>query len=117
MPEKKPPTNKLLNRQKFAIFTSKGGPAIYKMVRGDEEFYFDSTDLPQREPEFDRMGEEGWILVERGEDLPRYLISRLRALEEAGLVPSGWGYKKKSTTELDPDFDPLTWPNSGPEWW
>jgi len=87
--------NKLLNRQKLAIFTSEGGPAIYKMIKGVEEFYFDSTDLPECQLEFDEMGENGWILVERVETLPAYLISRLRALEEAGLVPFGCGYRKK----------------------
>lgn len=100
MSDKRPPTNKLLNRQKLAIYMSEGGPAIYQMVRNGEEFYFDSTDLPEHQQEFDEMGENGWILTEREDDLPAYLISRLRALEEAGLVLSGWGYKKKSTTEV-----------------
>ena len=95
MSEKQPSMNKLLNRQKLAIYMSDGGPAIYKMIKDCEEFYFDSTDLPERQREFDEMGENGWILVEKVEILPAYLISRLRALEEAGLVPFGWGYKKK----------------------
>ncbi len=95
MPENQSEINKLANRQKLAIFTDEGGPALYKMIKDGEEFYFDSTDLPERQPEFDEMGENGWILVEREEVLPAYLYARQHFLEETGFVSSGWGYKKK----------------------
>lgn len=78
-------------------------PGIYKMTKeGEEDFYFDSRDLPEHEQEFAEMGENGWALVERVEAfdelikiLPHYLRARRSALEKAGLVSSGWGYKKK----------------------
>ncbi len=102
MSEEKSPTNKILNRQKLALFTSENASVICKMTRGVEEFYFDTTDLPKHQPEFDEMGEYGWILVEKLGILPAYLHARLRALEEAGLAPTsyleypyGWGYQKK----------------------
>ncbi len=95
MPENKSQINRLLNRQKYAIFTSESGPALYKMIKGDEEFYFDSTDWSEHQQEFDEMGENGWILVEKIGILPAYLISRLRALVEFGLVSLGWGYRRE----------------------
>ncbi len=95
MSENKSSPNKISNREKLAIFASEGGQAFYKMIKGNKEFYFESIELPKHEPEFDEMGENGWILVEREEPLPPYWHSRLRVLAEAGLVESGWGYEKE----------------------
>ena len=73
-----------------------GRPGIFKMAKdGEEDFYFDSTDLSEHEQEFEEMEENGWVLEGLVETLPAYLPARLRALENAGLVPFGWGYKKK----------------------
>lgn len=93
-----------MHRLKLApIINSSNRPAIYKMSKeGEDDFYFDSRDLPEHEKEFEDMGESGWVLVERVEvfdelakTLPNYLPSRRHALENAGLVSFGWGYKKK----------------------
>ncbi len=78
------------------IISSRSRPAIFKMAKdGEEDFYFDSTDLPEHTQEFEEMGRNGWVLVDLLETLPAYLPARMRALEKFGLVPSGWGYKKK----------------------
>ena len=75
---------------------SAGRPGIFKMTKdGEEDFYFDSTDLSEHKQEFEEMEENGWVLEELVETLPAYLPARQRALENAGLVPFGWGYKKK----------------------
>lgn len=77
-----------------------GRPGIYKMSKeGEEDFYFDSTDLSEHKQEFEEMERNGWVLVERLETLPAYLTTRMRAIENAGYVPDkcrfDWGYKKK----------------------
>lgn len=76
-------------------FIKVGRPGIFKMTKEGEEFYFDSTDLSEHKQEFEEMVKNGWVLSEEIETLPAYLPARMRALENAGLVPFGWGYKKK----------------------
>ena len=79
-----------------------GRPGIYKMAKdGEADFYFDSTDLSEHEQEFEEMGRNGWILVEQVESLPAYLPTRMRAIENAGLVPFGWGYKRSLKLRQD----------------
>ncbi len=80
---------------KNQLLVNAGRPGIYKMAKDGEEFFFDSTDLPEHEQEFEEMGRNGWVLVELVETLPAYLPARMRALKNAGLVLFGWGYKKK----------------------
>ena len=95
MSKNQPPADKNSPKLGLVPLINASRPGIFKMVKDGEEFYFDSTDLPEHEQEFEDMGRNGWILVERVEILPAYLPARLRALEDAGLAPFGWGYKKK----------------------
>lgn len=79
-----------------SIINSRSRPGFFKMAKdGEEDFYFDSTDLPEHEQEFEEMGKNGWLLVELVATLPAYLPARMRAIENAGYVAFGWGYKKK----------------------
>ena len=96
MSNNQPPEDKTMPKFKLAPKINAARPGIYKMSKdGEEDFYFDSTDLSEHEQEFEEMGRNGWVLVDRVETLPAYLPARMRALEKAGLVPFGWGYKKK----------------------
>lgn len=95
MSKNQSPADKASHKLRLAPLFNASRPGIFKMAKDGEEFYFDSTDLPEHEQEFEDMVKNGWVLVEQVETLPAYLPARLRALENAGLAPSGWGYKKK----------------------
>ncbi len=89
------PPDGALSKLKLSTTINTSRPALFKMVKYTEEFYFDSSDFSEHEEEFTDMEKEGWVLAELVETLPAYLSARLRVLEQAGLVPAGWGYKKK----------------------
>ena len=74
-----------------------GRPRIYKTTKeGEEDFYFDSTDLLSNKNDFIDMRKNGWQIPEEASDeLPAYLPTRLRVIADDGFESSGWGYKKK----------------------
>ncbi len=97
MSNNQPPEEKIMTKLRLApIINLRSKPGFFKMAKdGEEDFYFDSTDLPEHEHEFEEMGRNGWFLVEMVATLPAYLPIRMRAIENAGYVPFGWGYKAK----------------------
>lgn len=101
MSKNQPPADKIPNKLRLASLINASRPGIFKMTKDGKEFYFDSTDLPEHEQEFEDMEKNGWVLVEQVETLPAYLPARLRALEDAGLAPSGWGYKRSLKLRQD----------------
>lgn len=74
-----------------------GNSRIYKMTKeGEDDFYFDSTDLLTKKSDFIDMRQQGWELSEEVfEDLSSYLPTRTKEIADAGFESSGWGYKKK----------------------
>ena len=75
---------------------SAGKSRIYKMTKeGEEDFYFDSTDLSNHKNNFIDMRKSGWqVSEEEFEELPPYLPARRRAIADAGFGSFDWGYKK-----------------------
>ncbi len=71
-------------------------PHLVRLEKDGEEFYFDSTDLSDHRDDFIRMRQEGWRITEE-ESLVAYHPARIKMLEERGLIPEGWGYKKTTT--------------------
>jgi len=72
-------------------------PRIIKMTKNGDEFYFDTTDLPQHINDFVDLRGSGWNIAEKGPELPAYLPARVKAIEQKELESFTWGYKKRQT--------------------
>ncbi|HSR89595.1 MAG TPA: hypothetical protein VLK22_04385 [Candidatus Udaeobacter sp.] len=71
-------------------------PRIYKMTKeGEDDFYFDNTDLLNHKDNFFDMRSGGWeVSKDVFEELPNYLPARRQSIADAGFDSFDWGYKK-----------------------